>query len=103
MPASAPVAGVVAMSGHPTIGAGAQASRRGRPCHVGCKVWGASERITRRIILRWLPLWLGHRPIGGDSDFDGRAAIETIVAVQRSDGVGHAFERELVRDHVLQR
>src|SRR5262249_7918303 len=98
MPANAPAAGVAAMSGHPTIGAGAQASRRGRPCRVGGKVWGASERILRRVILRRLPLWLWHRPIGGNGDFDGGAAIEAIVAVQRSDGVGHAFERELVRD-----
>src|SRR5215471_18771495 len=103
MPASAPVAGVAAMSGHPTIGVGAQASRRGRPCRVGCKVWGASERITCRVILRRLPLWLWHRPIGGNGNLDGRAAIEAIVAVQCGDGVGHAFEWELVRDHVLQR
>src|SRR6266571_6107300 len=48
-------------------------------------------------------MWLWHRPGGGDGDLDGRTAIEAIVAVQRGDGVGHAFERELVRDHVFQR
>src|SRR5215510_511886 len=49
------------------------------------------------------PLWLWHRPIGGDGDLDSCAAIETIVTVQRADSVGHAVEWELVRDHVLQR
>src|SRR5215510_3323697 len=48
------------------------------------------------------PLWLWHRPIGGDGNLDSCAAIETIVTVQRADSVGHAVEWELVRDHVLQ-
>src|SRR2546429_604669 len=86
MRASAPVAGAAATSGHPTIGAGVQASRRGRP----------GPRRVRG-------MWLWHRPVGGDGDLDGRTAIKAIVAVQRGDGVGHAFEWELVRDHLLQR
>src|SRR5207244_11467380 len=48
-------------------------------------------------------LWLWHHSVGGDGDLDDRAAIKAIVTVQCGDGVGHAFERELVRDHGLQR
>src|SRR5262245_23657248 len=45
MRASAPVPGVVATSGHPTIGAGVQASRRGRPCPS--RVCGIRQQSVR--------------------------------------------------------
>src|SRR5689334_1070041 len=49
MPASVPVAGVAATSGHRTIGAGVQASRHGRPCpHSLAGTAGASDSMCSR-------------------------------------------------------
>ena len=54
------------------------------------------EEPPARLVLR-------HRAVRGDGDLDRRAAIETIVTVQRRHGLGNAGERQLVRHHLLQR